>query len=452
MDFSQDFVILCGASVRAAAEAAQRHFKNIVGIDFFGDSDLRGICAHWTLLDRTDPARSIGEALEACGHMVSGGACLPETTTKLIPVIFTGGYESWGEKLKDNIPEAGQLLAPPWDVVQMLRSSDFLESVADKSGVLYPVTVARDGYEEWKRSDLRRSLQASEAWGRGEQFRVRERERWLVKRTQSAGGLEVRFADPERLSGDLMSGEDGQFLLQQYIPGIPIGANFIANGRDVGFLGAARSIVVPVGDRPFVYGGSWGMLQLGSAITSTMMTAARQVVRATGLCGLFGIDFQFRRSDRSLWILEINPRYTASMELVERGVGVSLLDAHRRCFSDNQFDVCDFANGLLAESRLQSECFIKKIIWSPSDAVWSGIEGTMVEFQGSQEAPYPVGGKETPFDDLRFALADIPEEGTLIAAGEPVATLICRGPSWISIRRMVERVERELLGRIAVDG
>ena len=44
------------------------------------------------------------------------------------------------------------------------------------------------------------------------------------------------------------------------------------------------------------------------------------------LLGLFGIDFMLDGED--VWTLEVNPRYTASVEVVERFTGLSAISLH----------------------------------------------------------------------------------------------------------------------------
>src|SRR4029077_18811469 len=55
---------------------------------------------------------------------------------------------------------------------------------------------------------------------------------------------------------------------------------------------------------------------------------AESVTRAFGLMGVNGVDFVARRGIP--YAIEVNPRYTAAMELVERAYGISLFDVHAR--------------------------------------------------------------------------------------------------------------------------
>ena len=55
--------------------------------------------------------------------------------------------------------------------------------------------------------------------------------------------------------------------------------------------------------------------------------------KAAGLRGLFGVDFVLR--DGIPWPVEVNPRYTASVEVLEFAAGIRALTLHRSIFAAN---------------------------------------------------------------------------------------------------------------------
>ena len=123
--------------------------------------------------------------------------------------------------------------------------------------------------------------------------------------------------------------------LQERIRGEPGSIVFVADGRRAVPLGVSRQLV---GDPAF--GGSGfrysGSLLSGAApvferepeIAAAAARLAGAVTEAFGLVGVNGIDFIAR--DGVPWPIEVNPRYTASMELVERAHGVSVFALHAR--------------------------------------------------------------------------------------------------------------------------
>jgi predicted ATP-grasp superfamily ATP-dependent carboligase len=68
------------------------------------------------------------------------------------------------------------------------------------------------------------------------------------------------------------------------------------------------------------------LAQSNAAQFARLAHLAAVVTRAFGLVGLNGIDFI--RHGEEVTVLEVIPRYPASMELVEETLGVSLFDWH----------------------------------------------------------------------------------------------------------------------------
>ncbi len=106
---------------------------------------------------------------------------------------------------------------------------------------------------------------------------------------------------------------------------------FLADGRSALVLTLSRQIV---GERAF---GASGFRYCGSLIGGGLFEAeamlverasamADAVTRDFGLVGLNGIDFIARAGVP--WPIEVNPRYSASMELLERRAGPPLFALH----------------------------------------------------------------------------------------------------------------------------
>jgi predicted ATP-grasp superfamily ATP-dependent carboligase len=170
---------------------------------------------------------------------------------------------------------------------------------------------------------------------------------------------------------------------------------FSADGSDVVVLGLTRQLV---GLRAF---GATGFRYCGSLLASTgaalfrrepeLLRRATELARATtatfGLRGLNGIDFI--AVDGVPFPIEVNPRYSASMELVERAADISLFTLHR--------DGC--AGHLGNPPRPRHDVVGKAVVFARHEVV--------VE------------------DPLRWGveLADVPCPGERIAAGRPICTV-----------------------------
>jgi predicted ATP-grasp superfamily ATP-dependent carboligase len=134
--------------------------------------------------------------------------------------------------------------------------------------------------------------------------------RWLIKPRRSGGG----HAIVEWQRGMPIPRHS---VLQERISGTPGSIVFAANGRSVCPLGFTRQLVAA----DFRYVGNILVPPIDEATK-----LAEIVTREFGLVGVNGIDFIL--SDGRPIPLEVNPRYTAAMELAERLYGVSIARVH----------------------------------------------------------------------------------------------------------------------------
>lgn len=153
------------------------------------------------------------------------------------------------------------------------------------------------------------------------------RGRWLIKPRRSGGGHGIR---PWR-SGISVSRD---CVLQERITGAAGSIAFAADGRQSIPIAVTRQLIGEraLGAPPFRYCGNilapaddpmWGH---DTPLWHAAVVTAEVATRAFGLVGVNGIDFIARRG-RPIPI-EINPRFTAAMELAERRDGISIFAAH----------------------------------------------------------------------------------------------------------------------------
>ena len=145
---------------------------------------------------------------------------------------------------------------------------------------------------------------------------------WLVKDAHACGGWHVRPAEAAPASG---LGEGAYF--QRRVAGEAFSCLFVAAAGDARVLGFSRQIVRALGGRPYVYRGGVGPVALPSAAGGQIADAAHKLSRALGLVGLNGIDFVLDAAGRP-WLLELNPRPTAAIQLFADAVEGGLMRAH----------------------------------------------------------------------------------------------------------------------------
>lgn len=131
---------------------------------------------------------------------------------------------------------------------------------------------------------------------------------WLLKARGGSGGGHIR---PARI-GQPAPGT----YLQARVPGAPHSVAFLADGRDVLPLALTEQWTAPSKRAPWRYGGAVEPGILPSPVRERVEAALHGIVRATGLAGLASADLLVD-GDR-WWLLEINPRPGATLDLLDR--------------------------------------------------------------------------------------------------------------------------------------
>ncbi len=328
-------LLIAGASTRAAAFSALRAGLSPICIDLFADRDLAALC----------PVTRVPSGCYPRGIPVLARSRPPS------PWMYTGGLE--------NHPDlVGRMAAarPLWG-----NGPDALRKVRDPYALAAAFAAAGLPH-----IDVRRPSELPRA------------NRWLAKPLAGTGGVGIRFAGRR-------PPQAGTYL-QRYIEGRPHAAVYVADAGGVRLVGVTRQLVgcdwlhAP----PFHYCGSVGPVACGGA----WQRLGEVVAEYASLSGVFGIDALMREGVP--WPVEVNPRYTASVEVVEYATGVSVLLP---------------SPGFAGEG---GQKLAKGVYYAPADIVvpagpWDDVVGVPPD-------------RVPPF-------ADVPARGERIAAGRPVMTL-----------------------------
>jgi predicted ATP-grasp superfamily ATP-dependent carboligase len=370
-------LVILGASVRAAAFSAARAGFLPWGADLFADLDLRRR-AHAVRVD------DYPQGLAAAARQAPEG-----------PWLYTGGLENYPE-LVDRIADSRPLLGNRGDALRAVRDPRCLDAQLRAAGLCYPAVafsperLPRDGS-------------------------------WLRKPLRSSGGLGI-----EVWRGQPAHAGRGPYHYQARIEGLPCSAVYAAAGGRAVLLGATRqlSTAAEPGDPPFCYAGSVGPLRLEPVLDEQLQTIGQELARRFSLMGLFGVDLIL--ADRRFWVIEVNPRFTASVEVLERACGFRAIAIHVGACRDGQ---------LPPQAARPTTWCGKAILTAPSDLV----------------VPAAIEKLAGPTDLTGWpALADIPAAGSRIRAGGPIATVLAEAADEPSLTaalgRQASQLEALLLG------
>ncbi|MBI3838218.1 MAG: ATP-grasp domain-containing protein [Planctomycetia bacterium] len=219
---------------------------------------------------------------------------------------------------------------------------------------------------------------------------------WLRKSLRSAGGAQVTAWDRHAKPGP----PGGDFYFQQRIDGLACSAVYVAAGGDAVLLGITRQLigVAWTGANGFRYCGSIGPLALAAGVETSFAKIGGVLARAFHLVGLFGVDAIV--NEQGVWPVEVNPRYTASTELLEWAAGLHAIDVH--------LTACEEGRVPSVAIQPQQRLFGKAILFASEQFVVSAELCSFLLKRHDQRPP---------------AMADIPVVGTTIEAGWPIVTV-----------------------------
>jgi predicted ATP-grasp superfamily ATP-dependent carboligase len=270
--------------------------------------------------------------------------------------------------------------------------------------------------------------------------RLPQNSRWLQKPLKSAGGMGIYFADSH-----VGQGIESKFYFQEYIEGIACSAVYVGYEDDALLLGVTRQLVGEtwLHAAPFHYCGSIGPLNLAPAINGDLKRIGTVLHHQCHLRGLFGVDFVL--ADGLPWPVEINPRYPASVEVLEFGLGIQAMAWHCAAY--------DFDTSLKRKRGLAA-CQTPDPISSltlrtglrPLENMMIGKAILFADhpLQFTREGPWLRSLTHPTRIDEMPVFADISTPGLAIEAGRPILTIFSRSKSVEGCIDNLKQIARDL--------
>lgn len=377
-------LIVMGASARAAAFSAIRAGFVPLCLDQFADADT---AANAIVAKVSGTPESYLEQLQA----------LPR-----LPVIYTGGLENHPDVLTFAATHH-ELWGNGPDAVQRVRDPALLQEA---------IRLAKISFPEWRSSQDPPPADGT----------------WLLKPLASVGGRGIGIWTPEQANSPTLS---EPHFFQKMVSGQSCSAVFIAPNAvgDVRFVGMTRQLV---GDAdchalPWQWCGNIGPLALPVDLENLIRRFGNVLKWKTGLLGVYGVDLVITE-DGVPFVTEVNPRYPASLEILEHATGQPLLADHCRCFTSQPLPETGW------NRPHPGELMGKAIYFAPRDIV---IPDGLAD-------PASVSVTEFPL------IADLPTPGTVIRAGEPVCTVFAESVSSEQTFELLKEELRQLSAKLGV--
>jgi uncharacterized protein len=360
-----------GASARAAVHSLARADHLSWAVDQFADRDLTRVaeCA-------VCPHDDYPDAIPALAARFPPG-----------PVLYTGGLENHPHIVAE-LAAQRELWGNPPEVLARVRDPYTLFPALAACGFAVPRLVP--------------PTEPCPPEGR-----------WLRKPLRSGGGIGIRFARPGEAASP-------HHYFQEFIDGAPMSGQWIIGTS----LGVTQQLIGEpwLHAAPFTYCGNIGPIRIPYRTESVLQSAGHCYNRIEPLRGLVGIDFI--DNGVSIYPVEVNPRYTAAVEVLELARREPYLELH-------------------AQSFARKALFVK--LHNPSDppvgkAIYYAPHAIRFPHSGPWDADLA-----SAFDPWRVPdFADIPEPGSSIERGHPVLTFFATGSTPAEVRERLQSRAAEL--------
>ncbi|BAQ46423.1 MULTISPECIES: ATP-grasp domain-containing protein [Methylobacterium] len=341
-------ILIAAQSGRALAAAARRAGYRPFVADLFGDDDTRALAAGY----RRVPGR-LGAGPGARG-VEAALAALAAEAGRPVGLVLGSGFEG-SPGLMRRLAERYPLLGASPDSVAALKDPESFAALCARLAIPHPEIALAP---------------------------VPDPGAWLAKRRGASGGGHIRAARAGRLAA--------RTYLQRRVAGRPHALAALADGRGLAVLGATEQWTAPGTDRPFRYAGAAGPVTLPDSVRAAAERALAGLVAATGLRGLVSADLLV--DGAAWWLLEVNPRPGATLDLLDRG-SVPLLAAHIAASRGRLPEALPIPAGAAAAEILYAEADIPAV----------------------------------PALDWPGWTMDRPAAGSRVAAGAPICTVMAEG-------------------------
>jgi uncharacterized protein len=340
-------IIVMAYSARALASSASRAGFAPLSIDVFGDDDTRGMSLASVKLEGGLP-----EGL-APDKVVRAVQTLVDAHDPM-GLVYGAGFEHQPETIAA-IANRTRVFGNGADILKRAKDPLALARFCEANGVRHPAIAFEPPHEP---------------------------ELWLIKRRGGAGGAHIAKAEARSFARP-----DSYF--QRRVGGKSISALFLASEKKVEIIGLSMQWTAPTPESPFRYGGAAGPVDIDRAQVEEIARSVAAIASELDLFGLNSADFLV--STDAVWLIEINPRPGATLDMFESN-GTTLFARH--------IAACE---GHLTHASVSFAFRAAEIVYAPHDIV--------VRRRG----------------DWPDWAVDRSPTGTQIAAGDPVCTVVGSG-------------------------
>ena len=341
-------ILLIGSNVRFLAENASRHGREVFTVDYYGDWDTKRLSQNRSIKREGAGVLDLRALMNLAAGLENSG------------VVYGPGFENDLMALS-RLSDLGRVIGCSLETVKKSRDPHSLARAATAWNFSYP-KIAMELTESMRQ------------------------ERWLIKPFASLGGNRIRFVDDNYRPGT------ERVYYQKFHSGMPSSAIVVSNGSEAALVALMTQIYgdASFGTEGFKFVGNVFPHPFAKEITNSATTIAEALTLEFDLKGLWGFDFIYAGD---VTLIEINPRPTSSLGLLDMATWNDLLGLHIESVAGKK-------SNLILDPGPTGRYFAQGRVYAKSDAVFTG-----------SQAWSERGAR------------DIPHEGDFVNAGEPVITV-----------------------------
>ena len=245
---------------------------------------------------------------------------------------------------------------------------------------------------------------------------------WLLKRAGGAGGMHIQKAvvDTSLAKGEYFQSEiiakinNSKLSVNSLRAVTPVSLLFLGNGKAAQLIGFNQQLLAATEGHPCRYGGVVSHYPLAKSTQQVLLDAADKLTKHYALRGLNSLDVMVEEGalGEQVWVLEINPRLSASVGLYQFE-NANLVDLH--------IEACTRLEGL------GDSVFLPKAF---EESRAHGIFYAPFDFCIKQDITWPTW------------VVDTPQPNTYVKKDEPVCTVIADGVSCeLAYQQLLTRLE-----------
>lgn len=287
-------LLLIAPSARAMAESAKRANYDFFTIDYFGDSDLKKICKNYSLRESKRGYR-IENLFMLAGRF------------NFTHAIYGSGFENCPE-LVEELERKCIVLGNSANILRKARDWNYFFKTVKKLGLPAPESIAAN-FDEMRE--------------------IVKGKNWIVKPIKTGGGHEIHHAS-ELSKANFEKNE--KVLVQEFIEGKPVSCIICATKSSSTVIGKTEQLIGTDFNK-YKYVGNIAPLNEKKNVLKQIEEASLRIAEKFKLIGVNGIDFIIKKDDA--FVIEVNPRITGAIEVVERACNVNLIDIHAKACLNN---------------------------------------------------------------------------------------------------------------------